>query len=83
MQVTLYQLSVPTVLFIMSNTMLTDPGGVGLRPSFAGITVLNPARCMDVGFLWMLYVLKTEVSATGWSLTQRIPKECDVSECDL
>ena len=25
---------------------------------------------------------KVEVSATGWSLVQKSPTECDVSECD-
>jgi hypothetical protein len=34
-------------------------------------------------FVWCEYcVCHVEVSASGWSLVQRIPTECGVSECD-
>jgi hypothetical protein len=36
---------------------------------------------MDVCLLWVL-CCQVEVSATGWSLVQRSPTECGVSECD-
>jgi hypothetical protein len=57
-------------------------GGVGLRP----------LACWDCGFescrrhgcLSPVGVVccQVEVSATGWSLFQRSPTECGVSECD-
>jgi hypothetical protein len=67
--------------------MVADPSGravwgVGLRP-FA---------CWDCGFesrlghgclsLVKVVFCQVEVSATGWSLVQRSPTECGVSECD-
>jgi hypothetical protein len=56
--------------------------GVGLRP----------LACWDCGFesrrgYWCLSLVsvvccQVQVSATGWSLVQRSPAECGVSECD-
>ena len=47
----------------------------------AGIAGSNPVRRHD----WVLWVLccQVEVSASGWSLFQRSPTECAVSECDF
>jgi hypothetical protein len=42
----------------------------------------NPAGGMDSCLLWVLCVVQVEVSATNWSLVQRSPAECGVSECD-
>jgi len=54
---------------------------------------LRPFDCLDCGFessdgdgyLFLVSVMycQVEVSATDRSLVQRIPIECDVSECDL
>jgi hypothetical protein len=53
---------------------------------------LLPFACLDCGFeslrghgcLSVVSVLccQVEVSATGWSLVQRSPTDCGVSECD-
>ena len=53
---------------------------------------LRPLACWDCGFescrgqgclsLVIVVFCKVEVSASGWSLVQRSPTECDVSECD-
>ena len=48
--------------------------------SLAGIAGSNPAGGMDVCLLWMLWVVKIMVSASGWSLVQRSPTECRVSK---
>jgi hypothetical protein len=50
--------------------------------SLVGIAGSNPAGGMDVCLLWVLCVVIVEVSASGWSLVQRSPTECGVSECD-
>jgi hypothetical protein len=49
--------------------------------SLAGIGGSNPAGGMEVCLLWVLCVIKWR-SASGWSLVQRSPTECGVSECD-
>jgi len=49
--------------------------------SLAGIAGSNPAGVMDVFFVSGVYI-QVEVFASGWSLVQRRPPECDVSECD-
>ena len=49
--------------------------------SLAAIEGSNPAGGMDVSLASVVYC-QAEVSATGWSLVQRIPTECGVSECD-
>jgi hypothetical protein len=52
---------------------------------------LPPLACCDCGFesppgAWISIVsfvrCQVEVSASGWSLVQRSPTECDVFECD-
>ena len=52
----------------------------GCDRSLAGVAVSNPAGA------WMSLVsvlcCHVEVSASGWSLVQRHPTECGVSECD-
>jgi len=48
--------------------------------SLAGITGSKPAGFMNV-CLMSLYC-HVEVSATGWSLVQKSPTDCGVSECD-
>jgi hypothetical protein len=47
--------------------------------SLAGIAGLNPAGCMDVCLLWVLYV----VGLCDRSITRPEESECGVSECDL
>jgi hypothetical protein len=47
--------------------------------SLTGIVGSNPYGGMDVCPLWVL-CCQVEVSATGWSLVQRSPTECGVSE---
>ena len=46
--------------------------------SLAGIVISNPTGGMDVCLLWVFCI----VFASGWSLIQRSPTECGVSECD-
>jgi len=50
--------------------------------SLAGIVSSNPAGRMDVLFLVSVECCQVEVSASGWSLVQRSPPDCGVSECD-
>jgi hypothetical protein len=50
--------------------------------SLAGITGLIPAGCMDVLSLMSVVCCQVLVSASGWSLVQRSPTECGMSECD-
>jgi hypothetical protein len=49
--------------------------------SIAGIVGSNPAGGMDV-FLLSVLCCRVQVSASGWSLLQKSPTECGVSECD-
>ena len=44
--------------------------------SLAGIAGSNPAGGMDVSLVYVVCVLQAEVSASGWSLVQRIPTAC-------
>jgi hypothetical protein len=48
---------------------------------FLGLWVRIPRRHRCLCFLWLL-CRQAEVSASGWSLVQRSPTECGVSECD-
>ena len=50
--------------------------------SLAGIAGSNPAGGMDDFSLVSVVSCHVEVSASGWSLVQRSPIECDVSHCD-
>jgi len=51
--------------------------------SLAGIVGSNSAGGMDVCLSLVSVVrCQVEVSALGWSLVQRSPNECGVSECD-
>ena len=54
---------------------------LGCGRLLAGIEGANPSRDMDV-CLVNVVCYQLEVSATGWSLVQRSPIECGVSECD-
>ena len=47
----------------------------------SGIAGSNPTGGVDVCLLWVL-CCQVEVSASGWSLIQRTPTKCGVSECD-
>jgi len=47
----------------------------------AGTASSNPAGRTNTCLLWVLLCCQVEVSATGWSLVQRSPTECGVSEC--
>jgi hypothetical protein len=49
--------------------------------SLAGPAGSNHAEDMDVSLVSVV-CCQAEVSATGWSLVQRSPTECGVSECD-
>jgi len=53
----------------------------GLGRSLLGIAGSNPSTSMDICLLWMLFFFQVELSASGWSLVQRSPTECVVSEC--
>jgi hypothetical protein len=65
----------------------TDPGGLAVW----GVG-LRPLACWDFGFesrrghgclsLVSVVCFQADVSATGWSLVQRSPTECGVSDCD-
>jgi hypothetical protein len=48
----------------------------------AGIMGSNPRRCMNVLSPVSVVCCQVQISATSWSLVQRSPTECDVSECD-
>jgi hypothetical protein len=50
--------------------------------SLAGIVSSYPAGGIDACLLWGGGCCQVEVSASGWSLVQRSPTECGVSECD-
>ena len=63
------------------------PSGRGLTRGSAaacwgGIVGSNPARAMDVCVCCECLCCQVEVSGPGWSLVQRCPTECNVSECD-
>ena len=49
--------------------------------SLVGTAGSNPAEGMAVSAVIVL-CCQVEVSASGWSLVQRSPTECGVSECD-
>jgi hypothetical protein len=51
--------------------------------ALAGIVGSNLTGGMNVCLLWVFVCCQVEVSATDWSLVQRSPTECGVSECDL
>jgi hypothetical protein len=48
------------------------------RRSLSRIVGFYRTGDINICLLWVLYV----VSASGWSLVQRSPNECGVSECD-
>jgi hypothetical protein len=50
--------------------------------SLTGIVGSNPTRGHGCLFLVSVVRCEVEVSATGWSLVERSPTECGVSECD-
>jgi len=59
----------------------------GLRCGSAAVHLLGLWVRISAG-AWMSEFVsavccQVDVSATGWSLAQRIPTECGVSECDL
>jgi hypothetical protein len=60
-------------------------GGGGLRRGSAAVRLLGmqvripPGACLSV---MNVVCCQVEVSASGWSLVQRSPTECGVSECD-
>jgi hypothetical protein len=47
-----------------------------------GIAVSNPAGSIVISLLW-LFCFGVEICASSWSLVQRSPTKCGVSECDL
>jgi hypothetical protein len=47
----------------------------------AGVVGSNPAEGMDVSLMSVM-CYQIQVSASGWSLVQRSPTDCGVSECD-
>ena len=49
--------------------------------SLAGIASSNPTRGMD-SLLVIVVCCQVEVSVSGWSLVQKSPSDCGVSECD-
>jgi hypothetical protein len=59
-----------------------DPSGVGLRPLAywdRGFESRLRHGCLS---LVSVVCCQVEVSGKGWSLVQRSPTECGVSECD-
>jgi hypothetical protein len=54
-----------------------------LGRALAGIVGSKPNGGMDVYLLWVFVCCQVEVSAMDWSLVQRSPTECGVSEYDL
>jgi hypothetical protein len=50
--------------------------------SLAGIVGSNPTGGHGCLSLVSVVCCQVEVSASGWSLVQRSPTECGVSECD-
>ena len=50
--------------------------------SLLGVVGSNPAGAMDLSPV-SVACRQVEVSATGWSLVQRFPTDCGVSECDI
>ena len=78
------KLSTPIHLHI--NTKLPIPGTARSKswvcgPSLAGIAGSNPVGGMDMSLASAVFC-QVEVSASGWSLIQRSPTECGVSEGD-
>jgi hypothetical protein len=67
-------------------------GGIYYDGRFQWPRGLRPFACWDCGFeyrrkhgclcLVSVVCCQVEVSATGWSIVQRSPTECGVSECD-
>ena len=49
--------------------------------SLAGIMGSNPAGGMNISRVSVV-CFQVEVSVSGWSLIQRSPTECGLSECD-
>jgi hypothetical protein len=47
----------------------------------AGIMGSNSTGGTDVCLLWVFVCCQVEVSATDWSLVQKSPTECGVSNC--
>ena len=50
--------------------------------SLAGILGSNPAGDLNICLLFSVVCCQAEITATGWSLVQRSPTDCGVSECD-
>jgi hypothetical protein len=66
---------------------MTDPSdravyGVGLRPLACWDCGFESRRGHGCLFLVSVVCCQVEVSTSGWSLVQRSPTECGVSECD-
>jgi hypothetical protein len=57
--------------------------GVGLRPLASWDCGFESRRGHWMSFSCGCLCCQVEVSATGWSLVQRSPTKCGVSECDL
>ena len=74
-KMSLYHVSLPVLMAAPSKSRICSS-------SFARIASSNSAVGMNVCVLSVLCCL-VEVHATGQSLVQRSPAECDVCECDL
>ena len=78
------------LILIFTIRMLTNgqsQWSCGLRRRTAaarlpGIEGSNPIGSMDVCLLFSVVCCQVEVSVMGWSIIQRSPTECGVSECD-
>jgi hypothetical protein len=71
------------ILIIIKTTTVNKPIPVAKQSLvslfgrvLAGIVGLNPKGGMDVCLLWVLCVVKAQVSVTDWSLIQSSPTEC-------
>ena len=58
-----------------------DPSGMGLRPLAYWDCGFESRRGHGCLSLVSVVCCQVEVSATGWSLVQRSPTDCGVSEC--
>jgi hypothetical protein len=71
------------IWYSVANFLRADPSGVGLRPLAywdCGFESRREHGCLSVV---SVVCCQVEVSASGWSLVQRSPTECDVSKkCD-
>jgi len=70
------------IVFVVANPSGLAFSGFGLRPLVSWDRVFETRRGHGCLSLVSVVCCQVEVSASGWSLLQRTPTECGVSECD-